>query len=61
MKKTSQVLVKRKTLSDRLSRYRSVFVCMAYRAGLTMEEVGLIFGTTKQNVQLMIKQEKNDQ
>lgn len=53
MKKTSQVSVKK--LSTRLSNYRGVFVQMAYRSGLSLEEIAMIFGTTKQNISLIIK------
>lgn len=58
MNKLSQDKVKsfskKKQLSSRLSRYRNIFINMAYRSGLTIEEVGAIFGTTKQNVSLII-------
>lgn len=54
MEKMSQVSVKKK-LSTRLSDYREIFIKMAYRTGLTLEEVALIFGTTKQNVSLIIR------
>ena len=51
--------LKRKHLSERLSNYREVFVCMAWRVGLTGEEVAEIFGTTKQNVAYIVKKEKS--
>lgn len=62
MQKVSQVKVKNnveksKKLSQRLSGYRDIFVSMALRTGLTIEEVALIFGTTKQNVSLISKKE----
>lgn len=62
MSKPSQAKLKntipKRQLTLRLSNYRSIFVAMAYRAGLSMEEVALIFGITKQNVSLIIKKEE---
>lgn len=46
---------KKRQLTVRLSNYRNIFVGMAYRVGLTLDEIAMIFGTTKQNVSLIIK------
>lgn len=48
-------IVKKRQLSTRLSNYRKIFVHMAHRAGLPLEEIALVFGTTKQNVSLILK------
>ena len=62
MHKSSQgkenIKSQKKQVSRRLSIYRGIFVGMAYRAGLTMEEIADIFGTTKQNVSLIVKANK---
>lgn len=65
MEKTSQQSVNKvrvgitKKLSTRLSGYRIIFIKMAYRTGLTIEEVADIFGTTKQNVSMILKKNEN--
>lgn len=46
-------------LTNRLSSYRSVFITLAFNAGLNLEEVALIFGTTKQNVFSILKKTKD--
>lgn len=45
-------------LTARLSTYREIFMGMAYRSGLTIEEVALIFAMTKQNAAIIIKKDK---
>lgn len=55
--KTKNIIIKRQ-ITRRLSNYRDIFVSMAYRTGLTLDEVAVIFGMTKQNVSLIIKKEK---
>lgn len=47
--------MKKQRLTIRLNNYRELFVCQLYQGGLTQEEVSLIFGTTKQNICLILK------